>query len=74
MHPALQNPSIVTEIFDCFSASSPSGRADAKSCLSRALTCKQFLSPALDVIWWKLYDLRHSLGFTRGATPAPPLV
>ncbi|CAA7263790.1 unnamed protein product [Cyclocybe aegerita] len=69
MHPALQIPEILNEIFDCFLPVIsyddyanhykyiPDEPSDKLSLLSAALTCSAFLQPALDHLWWDMDDL-----------------
>ncbi|KAF9038512.1 hypothetical protein BJ165DRAFT_394038 [Panaeolus papilionaceus] len=54
MHPALRIPELLSEIFQYLA--DDWGRPCAA--LAGALTCKAFLSPALDALWNELPDIR----------------
>ncbi|KAF9043020.1 hypothetical protein BJ165DRAFT_215755 [Panaeolus papilionaceus] len=54
MHPALQNPFLLAEIFKFLESPTSETKPWIIAC---ALTCKTFLSPALDTIWREIIDV-----------------
>ncbi|PPQ69733.1 hypothetical protein CVT24_001319 [Panaeolus cyanescens] len=63
MHPVLQDPFILTEIFSLLEEPFSDFQTSAVAC---ALTCKQFLSPALDVIWREIMDVEPLMDLIPG--------